>query len=241
MPLIDDDDPATSALDKHHHDVAVFRHVGDVRSRPASPDQPADVLHRHQLNLDRSDVTQHPSGLFLTGHARTLYDLTALVTPEALVCAIDWALHEKLVTGDELEAFAVRHKGWRSTPSFRRALGLADHRAESPHESLTRLLLKPAWPQLTPQVRLYDNDGFVVARLDHADQEVRLAVESDGRRAHSGEVMRAKDERRDRRTGSEFGYRTERVTWYGVRRRPSETRAWILDVRDARRAGRPAA
>jgi hypothetical protein len=234
MPLVDDDDPATSALDKHHHDVAVFRHLGDVRSAQ-------DTLHRHQLKLDRDDVVQHSSGLFLTGHVRTLYDLTALITPEALVCAMDWALHNKHVTRPELEAFAASHKGWRSTPSFRRALELADGRAESPHESLTRLLLKPAWSELTPQVRLYDHRGLVVARFDHADEEIRLAVESDGRLAHSGQVMRAKDDRRDARTGSEFGYKTERVTWYEVRRRQRETRARILAVRDARRATRLAA
>jgi hypothetical protein len=239
MPLIDDDDPATSALDKHHHDVAVFRHLGDRHSRPLSGARA--TLHRHQLELDRTDVVQHSSGLFLTGHVRTLFDLTALVTHEALICAMDWALHEEHVTREQLEAFAASHKGWRSTPTFRRALELADHRAESPNESLTRLLLKPAWPQLTPQVRLYDHHGFVVARFDHADEEVRLAVESDGRLGHSGEVMRAKDDRRDRRTGSEFGYKTERVTWYDVRRRQAETRARILAVRDARRATRRAA
>jgi hypothetical protein len=233
MPLIDDDDPATSALDKHHHDVAVFVHLKDIRSA-------TDTLHRHQLTLDRADVFQHPSGLFLTDHVRTLFDLVPLVTPEALVCALDWTLHNEHVTREELEAFVASHKGWRATPSFQRAIDLADHRAESPHETLTRLLLKPAWSQLTPQVRIHDDRGLVVARFDHADEEIRLAVESDGRRGHSGD-MKAKDDRRDRRTGLEFGYKTERVTWYDVRRRQAETRARILAVRDARRALRAAA
>ena len=240
IPLIDDDDPATRALDKTHHDVAVFRHLGDVRSRPRAG-RLRHTLHRHQLRLDRDDVMQHESGLFLTTHLRTLFDLTALITPDALVCALDWALHHEHVTRDELEAYAERRKGWRSTPSFRRAIERADARAESVHETLTRLLLKPAWPELTPQVTLYDDRGLPLARLDHADTHIRLAVESDGRKAHSGEIMKAKDDRRDRATQLQHGYKTERVTWFEVRRQPAATRARILAVRDARRANRPAA
>ena len=235
IPLIDDHDPATQADDQYHHDVAVFRHLRDMRSTP-HPDRPTQTLHRFQLRLDRSDVVQHESGLFLTTHLRTLYDLTSLVSPEALVCAMDWCLHHGKVTVEQLEAFIVGHKGWRSTRAFSRAVALADARAESPHETLTRLLLKPLWPALTPQVRLYDERGRIVARFDHADEEIRLAVESDGRIGHSGQAMKAKDDRRDRRTSLQHGYATERVTWFEVRRLQSATRARILAVRDARRA-----
>jgi hypothetical protein len=235
VPLVDDDDPATGAHDEDHHDVAVFRHLRDMQSRPHEH-RPTQTLHRYQLRLDRKDLLQHRCGIYLTSYVRTLYDLTSLISREALVCAIDWCLHHRKVTLEELEAFATAHKGWRSTPAFRRAVELADGRSESPHETLTRLLLKPMWPQLTPQVRLYDERGVVVARFDHADEDVRLAVESDGRAGHSGQAMKAKDDRRDRRTEGRFGYATERVTWFEVRRQQAATRARVLAVRDARRA-----
>lgn len=235
MPLIDDDDPATGVLEKVHHDVAVFRHLEAIRSRPRRG-QPQQTLHRHQLRLQATDLVQHRSGLYLTGHLRTLFDLTALLTPEALVCAMDWALHHGHVTAEQLEQYADLHKGWRSTPAFRRAIERADGRAESALESLTRLLLKPVWPDLVPQVRLYDSRGLPVARLDHAVPEIRLAVESDGRAAHSGEIMKAKDDRRDRRVSVQHGYRTERVTWYDVRRRQHETLTRLVTVRAAREA-----
>lgn len=240
MPLIDDEDPATRAADKHHHDVAVFRHLGDVRSARRDG-QPSDTLHRHQLTLGRSDVAPHESGLWLTSEVRTLYDLTSLVSFEALVCAIDWTLHHGRVRSQDLLDFAGAHTGWRSTPAFRRAVDLADGRAESPHETLTRLLLKPGWPELTPQVRIDDGLGYPVARFDHADEALRLAIESDGKRGHAGEGMKAKDNRRDRTVKLQHGYHTERVTWFEVRRLPAQTRARIFAVRDALRARRPAA
>ena len=240
MPLIDDEDPATRALDRHQHDVAVFRHLGDVRSKRREG-HPLDTLHRHQLALDRSDVVQHVSGLWLTSEVRTLFDLTSLVSFEALVCAIDWTLHQGRLRRQELLDFAAVHTGWRSIPAFRRAVDLADGRAESPHETLTRLLLKPGWPQLTPQVRIVDDLGYPVARFDHADEDLRLAVESDGRRGHAGDEMKAKDNRRDRTVQLRHGYHTERVTWFEVRRLPAQTRARIFAVRDALRARRPAA
>ena len=77
--------------------------------------------------------------------------------------------------------------------------------------------------------------GGVVARFDHADEELKLAVESEGGRFHRGDVMRAKDKRRDQRTDG-YGYLTERVTWWEVRRQAAVTRRRILTVRDARRS-----
>jgi hypothetical protein len=72
----------------------------------------------------------------------------------------------------------------------------ADGRAESPAETLVRLLLLPDLPGLVPQVRVLDGRR-VLARFDLADEELMLAVEADGRRGHAGEVMAAKDRARD--------------------------------------------
>ncbi len=234
IPLIDDDDPATQALDKLHHDTAVWRELEPLRSRPVVPTDPVDVLHRHQLELSRCDVHRHPSGLWLTVPLRTLYDLTSLISHEAMVCAIDFCLHVGLLSQDDLAELLVRTKGWRHAPAFRRAVDLADGRAESAFETLTRLLLRPGWPALTPQVRVCDDTGLVLARLDLGDEEIKLGVDSDGRAFHSGELMWAKDKQRDISTERE-GWKTEHVTWFQVRRQGSATRRRILAVADRRR------
>jgi very-short-patch-repair endonuclease len=227
LPLIDDDDPATGAGDKHHHDVAVWRHLGAVRSVPVGPADPIDVLHRHQLDLAPADLERHPSGIWLTSLLRTLFDLTAVVSHEALVCALDHALHEKLVCKQQLLTYGLAHRTGRSARAFLAAVELTDEGSESPAETLARLLVKPHLPGMRTQVRLCDRRGRVLARFDLGDEELRLAVETDGKRWHAGEVMRAKDTRRDKLSGG-YGWVTERVTWYELRRRPAQTLARIL-------------
>lgn len=231
VPLVDDDDPATGRRDHLQHDVAVWTHARPLRSR--RPDDDVHVLHRRQLELAADDVVRHASGLWLTTAVRTAYDLTAVLRPEALVCALDDLLHRELVTAEELQEAAELRKGWRHGPAFRHAVSLADGRAESPHETLTRLLLLPSWPALVPQVELADGVGGVVARFDLADEQLRLAVESDGKRWHGGEASRARDGRRDRRTTA-YRWTVERVTWWEVRVRAEQTRRRLLAARDRR-------
>ena len=128
IPLVDDDDPATMALDRLMHDVCVWRKLDHLQTRPREGRE-VHCLTRHQLQLASTDVVRHPSGLWLTTRARTLFDVSLLVTHEALVCAIDACLHEGSVTRAELELVARRHKGWRGVRRFRAALDVADGRA----------------------------------------------------------------------------------------------------------------
>lgn len=100
--------------------------------------------------------------------------------------------------------------------ALRTAVRLADGRAESPHETLTRLVLQPHLPGLVPQHRLRDDGGRVLARFDLGDPTLRLAVEADGRAGHEGPAMAARDRRRDRACDAR-GWRTERVVWFETR------------------------
>ena len=84
--------------------------------------------------------------------------------------------------------------------------------AESPHETLTRLLLLPVLPGLRSQVEVFDRGARLVARLDLGDEALRLGVESDGAAFHTGRA--AQDRRRDSRTG----WTIERCTWFETRR-----------------------
>ena len=213
FPLIDDDDPATGAQQRRLDDVAVDRRL------PRQQWAERTLLPRPTLPVGRGERVQLDSGLMLTSPLRTLVDCARLLTQEALVCVLDDALHRHLVAPAQLAAAAASRAGLPGARALRSAVALADGRAESPAETLARLLLRPVLPGLEPQVELFDGSARPVARFDLADRAVRLAVEADGVRGHAGRAMVAKDRRRDRTTGA-YGWETERVTWFELRREP---------------------
>ncbi|MCU1591740.1 MAG: hypothetical protein JWP11_2996 [Frankiales bacterium] len=233
LPLIDDDDPITGALELVHDDVVASRsrtvHGRElllpydvVFARRGSADARL-VLHQRRGLVAPEDTRQRGSGLLATTPARTLFDCAVLVSHEALICAVDDALHRKLVTADELARLAERRRWLPGAPAFRAALAQADGRAESPAETLTRLLLLPRLPGLVPQVEV----RRLGVRFDLADEAARFAVEADGRRGHTGDAMAAKDHRRDQRT-SAAGWRTERVRWFELRRQQAALVARVV-------------
>lgn len=207
LPLIDDDDPATGGADWRLEDVSVGRHLPQQHREDRT-------LVPHRSRLGREEVVRLSSGLWVTAPARTLLDCAVLLTAQALVCATDGALHRHLVQHEDLRRV---HPARPGAARLRTAVGLADARAESPPETLARLLLLPVLPELEPQVELVDHAARLIARFDLGDRSARLAVEADGKAGHAGPVMVAKDRRRDRRSEA-YGWHTERVTWFELRR-----------------------
>jgi hypothetical protein len=183
--------------------------------------------------LASAELVRLPSGLWITSPLRTLVDCAALLSPDALVCLMDATLHRGLVTRQGLEDAVRARAGRAHVVALESAVRSADGRAESPPETLARLLLQPALPGLEPQVELFDDTGRTVARFDLGDRSVRLAVECDGKAAHAGAAMVAKDRRRDRRTEA-YGWRTERLTWFELRREHAAVLRRITDVHVAR-------
>jgi hypothetical protein len=192
------------------------------------------VLHRRQLTLRPGDLVRRPSGLWVTSPPRTLSDCAGLLSREAAVCCVDDALHRQVVVPAQLSGQIVATKGSRHGPVLREVVALADGRAEAPSETLMRLLLLPALPGLVPQVELFDQRIELVARFDLGDEAVRLGVEADGKRGHSGAVMVARDRRRDRRSAA-LGWQTERLTWFDIRRRQAESLGRVLTLDAAQR------
>jgi hypothetical protein len=215
LPLVDDDDPATGRQEHLLEDVAV--RWGAAPLRTATPDGSVRVLTRHRRALPSDAVTCLPSGLWVTSYVQTIVDCSMLLRPDALVCLLDAALHRALLTPDELDALVARRRRQPGVDRLRTAVCLSDGRAESPHETLTRLVLLPHLPGLVPQQRLRAGSGRILARFDLADRRLRLAVEADGQAGHAGGQMAAKDQRRDRMSDAR-GWRTERCTWFETRR-----------------------
>jgi hypothetical protein len=230
FPLIDDDDPATGACERYLHDVHVFgRGLGVLRGTPplrepgATP-HPEQLrcheLRRYRLALLPGEYGLLPGGLWVTTKLHAALQCVQLLSPEAAVCVLDHGLHRKLFTRTDLADAVAARRGKPGGRKLASAVALVDGRSESPNETLARLLLLPHLPSLVPQVEIQVR-GRVVARVDLGDKDVRLAVEMDGKRAHAGEAMVAKDDRRNRRT-RELGWITERGVWYDVRCRQDE-------------------
>ena len=232
MVLIDDDDPATAACDHVVDDVWTRWGLGGRTAPPDETGQPPYRLLRHRFELAGGDLLRRPDGLVVTTAVRTAVDCARLLSREALVCLLDDGLRRRLFTPADLRDAAEQRAGRPGCRRFAWAVSQADGRAESPNETLARLLLRPVVPDLEPQVVIADDCGVPVARADLASRKARLAVELDGRAGHAGERMLAKDQRRDRQTTA-LGWLTLRATWYDVRRRQDE---FVARVRTAHRA-----
>lgn len=233
LPLVDDD-PVTGGVDHLLDDVLVLTGSGrDLVSPRGEGDPRARALMRHRGALSGDDLVRLPSGLWVTTPLRTVMDCLLVVDHEAAVCLLDHGLHEQLFTVADLAPALEARTGRPGVRLQARAVAVAaaDSRAESPNETLARPVLMPVLPGLVPQYRLRDSRGRVLARFDLADPEVRLGVEADGRRGHPGEQMVAKDQRRDRRAEA-YGWSTERVRWFELRREQEQVRRRVL----ARRA-----
>jgi hypothetical protein len=227
FPLIDDDDPATGATERYVHDVHTGRHVASRTAPPLPGERWGHQLRRHRLTLLPGELVEHPNGLWLTTPLRTAVDCVGLLGHEAGTCVLDHALHRHVFDEGELWAAVAARAGWPGVEALRRAVELADRRAEAPSETLARLLLQPVLPSLVPQVRVRDGER-VVARFDLGDEQVRLGVDMD-----------AKDRARDRRT-EHLGWWTERGTWFEVRRQQQALQARVV-ARHAQLRARTAA
>jgi hypothetical protein len=230
-PLIDDDDPATGAHDRFEHDVLTWHLTRDLTAPLVGEAARPHVLHRRELRLFSGDLVQHTSGLWLTSPLATALHCCSLLTFEAAVCVMDDGLHRELFTESELQRALDLRRGRPGHARQREVAAAADGRAEAASETLLRLLLKPHWPELEPQVTVYDERGHPLRRYDLGDRALKLGAEADGKRGHAGERMVAKDQRKDRRAGS-YGWSTERASWFELRREQRQLRARILGTRD---------
>ena len=219
LPLVDDHDPATRRFQHTVDDVALS--FGETTGA---------TMRSRQLTLGPGDVVRH-HGVTVLSLRRTLVDLPLVLRPDALVCALDHALHHELVTQEELAELAAERAWCPGAVAFRAAVALTDPLAESPHETLTRLLLKPHLPGLRSQMRVLAPGGWVQARLDLGDPALRLGVESDGSAYHRGRA--AQDRRRDARTG----WTIERCSWWETRREGELLRRRVLATADRLRRG----
>jgi hypothetical protein len=130
--------------------------------------RPEDIVE-----IDRCPVLSVP---------RTIVDLGRHRPMATAVAAADFALHEGLTTLDELAATLEFCRRWPRAERAARALRHVDGRAESPLESISRLVF--VWlrlPAPKPQQRIRNERGVIIARTDFYWDEYGVVGEADGK------------------------------------------------------------
>ncbi|GJF11708.1 hypothetical protein NGTWS0302_00190 [Mycolicibacterium cyprinidarum] len=166
-------------------------------------DVPAELIHRNRRPppgiVVRSEVladgeTQQVGGLTVTAPARTAFDLGRLLPETEAVQRVDALMNATDLKAIDVERVAECHPGSRGLHRLRRTLQLVDGGAESPYESLTRLVLvRSGFPQPQTQVKVRDEFGRVFARLDMGWSRWKVAVEYDGKQHWADSRQRAWD------------------------------------------------
>lgn len=125
--------------------------------------------------------TQTTAGLPVTSPTRTAFDLGRRLRLKEGVQRVDALMNATDLKAVDVEAMMARHPGVRGLRRLGETLQLVDGGAESPYESLTRLLLVQAgFPRPQTQIPVYDANGHLVARIDMGWPEWMVGVDFDG-------------------------------------------------------------
>ncbi|WP_370618317.1 type IV toxin-antitoxin system AbiEi family antitoxin domain-containing protein [Mumia sp. Pv 4-285] len=140
----------------------------------------AGVDHR-VFTVDEADLVV-VDGRIVTSQARAIWEAGVKLPPRSSLVLMDHALHRGDVTRAELEATGEAFASWKGSQGPRLALTLADGRAESPGESLTRWMFYAfRLPMPDLQHDVFDDHGMLVGRSDFAWLEHGMLGEFDGK------------------------------------------------------------
>lgn len=137
-------------------------------------------VHRHRGRLYPGQVIRL-GRVLLTSAARTVVDIGCELGVDAAIAAADSALRAGLTTRNELAAVLEACARWPGVAASARAVSLADPRAESVLESLSRRrILDAGLPAPEPQVTIVDAYGHFCGRVDFYWDEFGVVGEADG-------------------------------------------------------------
>lgn len=149
-------------------------------------------------------------GMPITTPARTAFDLGRRLPLEQGVQRIDALMNATGLEVTQVEEIIADHRGAPGLRGLRETLAFVDGGAESPYESLTRLLLvRAGFPRPTSQIPVADAFGTVFARIDMGWPEYLVGVDFEG--AHHW------TDPRQRSWDVERAARLAELTWIDVR------------------------
>jgi very-short-patch-repair endonuclease len=184
-----------------------------------------DRIRVHHTVLDRADVTS-VGGLPVTTPERTAFDLGRRLGRRTAVMVFDAMLRLGVLDLGSVDDLARQRHWWPGITRLHEAIRLADPRAESPMETILRLLLLDAGlPAMQLQFEVRDARGRLIGRVDLAWPLIRLAVEYEGDHHREQEQFRRDIARVNAlRTA---GWTVIRLSADDVLRRPAETVALV--------------
>lgn len=142
--------------------------------------RPPQLLTVHNDQLFYGETTEI-AGIAVTTPARTAFDIGRRLPFRDGVLRIDALMNATDVKVDDIAAVAQRHPGVRGLKVLRQTLDFVDSGAESPYESLTRLLLMQAgFPRPQTQIAVFDEYGRLLARIDMGWPEYLVGVDFEG-------------------------------------------------------------
>lgn len=164
----------------------------------ASPSGRARMQRPGVVGHRLSSETVEVDGLQVESRPDVFVHLATMLTVEELVMVGDWLVSPKRrapLSVDELTDALRRYNGARGLHRARHALSLVRVGAESPRETLVRLLVIGSLPEPALQHEVFDASGTFVARLDLSWPKLKLGVEYDGDH-HSEPEQQARDQAR---------------------------------------------
>jgi hypothetical protein len=188
------------------------------------------VIHRERLRDDEICVVR---GMPVTTPARTAFDLGRRDRLETAIIQVDSLANATGLKPEDVERVAESHHGARGMVQLRRVVELMDGGAESPQETRTRLLLIAAgYPKPQTQIRVVDEHGCFVGRLDMGWEDWKVGIEYDGPQHWTDPEQHARDIDRLAELAAQ-GWVIIRVSRDLFRYRPH---VFLARVRDAVRA-----
>ncbi len=155
-----------------------------------APGLPAELIHTNRrpppmLVVHSDDIgigeTQRVDGMCVTTAARTAFDIGRRMDIESGVQRVDALMNATDIKVSDIESVAELHPGVRGLAQLRRTLELVDGGAESPYESLTRLLfVRAGFPRPETQIPVLDEYGVVIAVIDMGWREYLVGVDFEG-------------------------------------------------------------
>ncbi|KAA1422611.1 hypothetical protein FE697_010490 [Mumia zhuanghuii] len=152
----------------------------------------AGVRHRRFAVSDEDLV--EIDGRLMTSEVRAIWESGVCNSPRSSLVLMDHALLAETVTRDDLERVGDVFASWAGSRAPRTALALADGRAESAGESVTRWFFHVFdLPMPDLQFVVVDAYGEPIGRTDYAWHDHRLLGEFDGKIKYARGFVEGKD------------------------------------------------
>lgn len=172
-----------------HRSSARLRRLPVLGAVPVHPEMtfaPRSTGNRRDVKQYRASLRPEDTcvldGVLTTSAARMVVDVGRHAPLSTSVALLDAALQQNKVAIEDVHDVVDMCRNWSRIARARRAIALADGRAESPLESVSRLAMR--WvgvPTPALQTEIFDQYGRFVARTDFFWDEFGVVGEADGR------------------------------------------------------------